>query len=182
MPKKLGILRTIVHILAWIVFVGLGIEAGAFITQTIGTLALTPEGAKRLWMQADLTGLYNHNQSIYVAVMCLICIVAVLKTILFYQIVRILYDKKVTLSRPFSQSVRKFVAISTSLAFGIGFFALFGVGHVEKLEAHGVAMPGLEQMKLDGGAVWLFMGVVLLVMGEVFKKGIQMQEENDLTV
>jgi hypothetical protein len=35
---------------------------------------------------------------------------------------------------------------------------------------------------LGGADVWLFMGVALLVIGRVFKKGIEIQNEIDLTV
>ena len=35
---------------------------------------------------------------------------------------------------------------------------------------------------IGGGDVWLFMAVVLMVIGQVFKKGIELQTESDLTV
>jgi len=46
----------------------------------------------------------------------------------------------------------------------------------------GVKMPGIEHLRLAGADVWLFMGVILLVIAQIFRKGIEIQDENDLTV
>ena len=43
-------------------------------------------------------------------------------------------------------------------------------------------LPSLQQLKFEGGDVWLFMGVILLIFAMIFKKGIEIQSENDLTV
>jgi len=37
-------------------------------------------------------------------------------------------------------------------------------------------------MRLAGADVWLFMGIVLLIIAFIFKKGIEIQSENDLTI
>lgn len=41
-------------------------------------------------------------------------------------------------------------------------------------------MPDLHYLRLGGADVWLFMGITLLVIAQIFKKGIEIQ--NDLTV
>ena len=43
-------------------------------------------------------------------------------------------------------------------------------------------MPDIHQLRIGSGDVWLFMAVVLIVIAEIFKKGIELQNENDLTV
>lgn len=43
-------------------------------------------------------------------------------------------------------------------------------------------MPALENLKLGGSDVWLFMGVTLLIFAKIFKKEIELQTENELTV
>jgi len=37
-------------------------------------------------------------------------------------------------------------------------------------------------LHIDGADVWLFMALVLFVFAQVFKKGIELQNENDLTI
>lgn len=182
MSKKTDYFRIILHVVAWIIFVGLCIEACGFLVNTIATLSLTPEGAKRFWTQVDLSGLYHHNRTYYITLTSLICIAAMLKAIMFYLIVRIFYDKKASLSKPFSESVRKFLLTIAWLSAGIGLFSLWGARYVKTILEEGVTMPALENMKLDGGAISLFMAVILLVVAQAFKKGIEIQNENDLTV
>jgi hypothetical protein len=43
-------------------------------------------------------------------------------------------------------------------------------------------MPAIESLRIGGADVWLFMGVTLLVIGQIYKKGIEIQTENELTV
>jgi hypothetical protein len=68
------------------------------------------------------------------------------------------------------------------LALAIGLFATWGTNFSENLVQQGVAIPSIQHLKISGGDVWVFMGVVLLVIAYVFKRGIEIQEENELTV
>jgi hypothetical protein len=43
-------------------------------------------------------------------------------------------------------------------------------------------MPDAESLHFGGADVWLFMGVTLFVIAQIFKRGIEIQAENDLTV
>jgi hypothetical protein len=109
-------------------------------------------------------------------------IAAILKALMFYFIVKILHDKKLNLSKPFNEAVRRFVLIIACLALGIGIFSFWGAKFAGELVSQGVELPGIEQLRLGGGDVWLFMGVTLLIIAVIFKKGVEIQNENDLTV
>jgi hypothetical protein len=43
-------------------------------------------------------------------------------------------------------------------------------------------MPELQHLRIGGADVWLFMGVVLYVVAQMFRRGIEIQSENELTV
>jgi len=43
-------------------------------------------------------------------------------------------------------------------------------------------MPDVQYLRLGGADVWLFMGVTLFVIAQIFKRGIEIQTENELTV
>jgi hypothetical protein len=43
-------------------------------------------------------------------------------------------------------------------------------------------MPDIEHLRVGGADVWIFMAVALFVVGQVFKKGTELQTENELTV
>jgi hypothetical protein len=172
----------ILLVVAWIIFAGLGIDAGGFITKTFANLTLPPEQAARFWRQADLTALYRHNESHYVTLASLVIITTVLKTLMFYFIVRILHSKELNLSQPFNDVVRRFVLTITYFALGIGFFSLWGSKFWGQMVSEGVIMPDTEQLRLGGGDVWLFMSVTLFIIAQIFKRGIEIQTENELTV
>jgi hypothetical protein len=109
-------------------------------------------------------------------------IVAVFKAILFYLIVKILHDKKLNMSQPFSVEMGQFIFIMSYLAFGIGLFSRGGVKYAEWFVQQGVQMPDVQHLHLDGSDVWLFMGVILFIIAQIFKRGIEIQAENELTV
>jgi hypothetical protein len=182
MSKKTDYLLKALHVVAWIIFVGVCIEAGGFIFNAIFTLMLNPEGANKFWMEVNLSELYNYNQSHYVTVISLMIIVAVMRAVMFYLIVRVLYNNALNLAKPFNETIRRFISNIAYLALGIGLFSFWGAQFAAGIVAQGVKMPELQYLRLGGADVWLFMGVTLLVIAQIFKKGIEIQNESDLTV
>ena len=172
----------ILHILAWVIFVGICIEAGGIIVNAFFTLLLNPVGAQRFWQEIDLSGLYYYDPGYFFVETLFISIVAVLRAILFYLIVKILYSKKLNLSRPFSEEVGRFIFRASYVTFLIGLFSLWGGKYTAWLIQQGVQMPAVDYLRLGGGDVWLFMAVTLFVIAQIFKRGIEIQSENELTV
>ena len=172
----------VLHVLAWIIFIGVCIEAGGFLFNAIYTLAFSPAYAGHLWQQVDLSTLYQYDKGYYFTVICFIVIVAILRAILFYLIVKILYDKKLNLAQPFNKEVGRFILNVAYLSFGIGLFSFWGARYSGWLASKGVNMPVIEAMRIGGADVWLFMGVTLLVIAQIYKRGIEIQTENELTV
>lgn len=68
------------------------------------------------------------------------------------------------------------------MALGLGIFAYYGVNYTAWLVTQKVEMPDIQPMGLGGADVWLFKCVTLNVLAQIFKRGIEIQEENDLTV
>ena len=182
MSKKTDYILKALNVVSWIIFIGVCIEAGGFIFNAFFTLILTPAGADKFWIEVNLSELYNYNQSHFVTMISLMIIVAVMRALMFYFIVKIFHDKKLNLAQPFNETVRRFILNIAYLALGIGLFSFWGAKFAAGLVAQGVKMPELQYLRLAGADVWLFMGVVLLVIAQIFKKGIEIQNENDLTV
>ena len=172
----------ILHILSWIIFIGVCIQAGGFIFNTFFTLVINSAGAKQFWEDIDLSSLYAYDRGYFFVQTFLMCIVAVLKAILFYMIIKLLYNKKISMSQPFSKEVRRFIFGVSYLTLLIGIFSRWGVGYSEWLTKKGIEMPGIQYLGLGGADVWLFMCVTLYVIAQVFKRGIEIQSENELTV
>jgi len=169
-------------ILSWIIFTGLGIEAGGVIFNTFYALALNPVGAKSYWMGADLSGLLQYDRGHFFVQAFFIIIVAVLKALMFYLIIKTLHDKKLNMAQPFNKELTRFISLLAYLALFIGFFCWWGSKYAEWLIKQNVNMPDVHQLRLEGASIWLFMGVTLLVIVQILKRGIEIQTENELTV
>ena len=172
----------VLHVLSWIIFIGLCIEAGGIIFNTFFTLFLNPIAAKSFWHQINLSSLLEFDRGYFMVTTLLMTIVAVLKAILFYLIVKILYDKKLNLTQPFNIEIKKVISNMSYLAMGIALFSNWGAKHNHWFLEKGIIMPDDNSMGFSGADVWLFMGIILLVIAQIFKRGIEIQSENELTI
>jgi Protein of unknown function (DUF2975) len=170
------------HVIAWIIFAGLSIDAGGYITNMIWTLALNSGHAKSFWGGIDFSSLLAYSASHFFVETLFMSIVTLMKVWMFYLIVKILYDKRLTMSQPFSKDLELFTFRTSYLALGIGFLSYCGVKYTEWLVSQGVNMPDLKYLHIGGADVWMFMGVTLFVIAQIFRRGKEIQSENDLTV
>jgi Protein of unknown function (DUF2975) len=182
MKISTNLVLQILHVIAWIIFIGVCIEAGGSIFSAFYTLVINPINAATFWVGNDLSALYKYDPGHFFAETLHICIAGVLKACIFYLIVKILYYKKLDMSQPFNNEVRLFIIKISWLAFGIAFFTWRGVKYTEWLVSQGVKMPDTQHLRLGGADVWVFMGVILFVIAQIFRRGIEIQSENELTV
>ena len=173
----------VLQILSWIIFIGLCIEAGGIAVNTIITLFINPAGVENFWEGADyLSSLYKFDHGYFFVITLTMTIVAVLKAILFYLIVQLFTEKKLRISQPFSSELSRFMINQAYLALGIGLFSHSGSEYSAWLTKQGVKSADLQSLHMEGGDVWLFMAVILFVIVQIVKKGIEIQNENDLTI
>lgn len=175
-------LLNVLHVVAWVIFIGLCIDAGGCITSAAYTMFINPINAATFWVGNDLSALYQYDPGYFLVETILISIATVLKAILSYLIVKLLYDKKLNMAQPFNDAVRRFLILGSVLAFAIGFFTLWGVKYTKWIVSLGVVMPDSQQLRLGGADVWMLMGVILFVIAQIFKRGMEIQSENELTV
>ena len=172
----------VLHIVSWVIFIGLCVVAGGIIFSTIYTLGFNPIAAKSFWNKADLSGLYDFDKGYFISETIFMSIVAVMQAILFYLIVKIFHNKKLNLTQPFNTEMTRFISNMSYLTLGIGLFSFWGAKNTKWLVTKGVTMPDVQSLGLGGGDVWIFMGITLLVIAKVFKRGVEIQSENDLTI
>ena len=172
----------ILYVLSWIIFIGVSIEAGGSIFSAFYTLVINPVNAATFWEGNDLSALYNYDPGHFLAETLLISIAAVMKACMFYMLIKILHNKKLDLSQPFNKEVRRFIIAISVLTLGIGLFTWSGVNYTKWLVTQGVTMPDTQDLRLGGADVWLFMSVILFIIAQIFKRGIEIQTENELTV
>lgn len=172
----------VLYVLSWIIFIGVCIEAGGSIFSAFYTLVINPVNAATFWEGNDLSALYKYDHGHFFVETLLISIAGVMKAIIFYLVIKILHDKKVNMAQPFNNEVRRFILTVSYLTFGIAFFTWRGVKYTEFLVRQGVPMPDTQNLRLGGADVWMLMGVTLFVIAQIFKRGIEIQTENELTV
>ena len=174
----------VLQVVAWIIFIGLCMEAGGTTVNTFITLFINPAGVHNFWEgSAYLSSLYDFDQGHFAAITIIMTIVAVLKAIMFYLIVKLFTDKKLRISQPFNLELRRFILKQSYLALGIGLFCQFGLKYSGWLSStKGLVTADLQSLHIAGSDVWLFMAVILFIIVQVVKKGIEIQNENDLTI
>jgi len=178
MEKTTQILK-ILNVLAWMIFVLLSIQAGAFLFNVFFSLVINPVGAKYFQRDIDLSNLYAFSTLSFFAETLMMVLVATIKAYLFYLIVLIF--KTLNIIKPFSVDVERFIFKMSYVALVIGALSLFGIRYSEGLIERGVKLPEMYKY-FGGGDVFLMMAAILFVIAQVFKRGIEIQSENDLTV
>ncbi|HJT73086.1 MAG TPA: DUF2975 domain-containing protein, partial [Chitinophaga sp.] len=180
MEIKITIRQTlnILLVLSWIIFIGLCIEAGGFIVNAIFAI-VNPAVVKHLWREVDLSDLFKYDHGHFFVVTLLMSIVAVMKAWLFFLIIMILHNKDLDISQPFSKKVRRFIFRLSYAALFIGVFSWYGVKYTMWLVQQGVRIPDTQYLRLGGADVWLFMAVVLFIIAQIFKRGVEIQSENE---
>lgn len=171
------------QILSWIIFIGLCIEAGNIILSTIIMLIIKPTTSVYFWEGADyLSSLHQLDQGHFITITITMIIVAVLKAIMFYLILKQLSNKNLNMAQPFSLKLQRFILNLSYIMLGIGIFSNIGAKYSYSLSKQGFQMADLQALHIEGADIWVFMAIILCVVATIFKKGIEIQNENELTI
>jgi hypothetical protein len=178
MSKRNNFVFTIVHIIAWIIFVGLCIEAGALLVNFVFSL-VKPEVVHKLYQKLDLSELYSHSKWAYYGMYSFILTISVLKAYLFYLVIMLLSN--INLSKPFSSYVARQISKISYYTFSIGLISYIARETSRNLSRHGYEIDTLNQFWADSQA-FILMAAVIYVIAIIFSRGVELQNENDLTV
>jgi len=166
------------HVIAWIIFIGLSIEAGALIVNFIFSL-FKPEFVGNLYQKLDLSQMYQQNKWAFFGTYSFVLFISVLKAALFYTVIEMLL--KLDLSKPFSTFVSRKIVSIAYYTFSIGIISHIAREVVKNLQHHGYEIDKLGQFWVDSSA-FIIMAAIIYIISVIFKRGIEIHEENDLTV
>lgn len=166
------------HVVAWIIFVGLCIEAGALIVNFVYSL-FKPEIVGNLYQKLNLSSMYQQSKWAYFGMYGFIILIAVLKAVLFYLVIQLLL--KLDLSKPFSSFAANKISKISHFTFLIGILSFIARETAKNLSHRGYEIDKLSQFWVDSQA-FILMAAVIYVIAAIFKKGVELQNENDLTV
>ena len=178
MSKTNNIVFKALHIVAWILFVGLCIEAGGLIVNLIFSL-YKPEFIQNLYQKLDLIEIYNRSKGAFYGIYSFILFISLLKACLFYVVIELLW--KLNLAKPFNSFVSKKITQISYFTFSIGILSYIARQTVINLQHNGYVIDNLNGFWGDSQA-FILMAAVIYVIATIFKKGVEIQNENDLTV
>lgn len=165
-------------VIAWIIFVALCIEACALLVNFIYSL-FNPAVLKNLYQKLDLSEMYNRNTATYYSMYTFILVIAFFKAALFYDVIKLV--SKLDLKRPFSSFVSKQISLISSITFAIGLISMVARQTANNLSHKGYDVNMLNDFWVDDQAYILLAGVIYAI-ATIFKRGIEIQNENDSTI
>lgn len=178
MSKTYNFVFWVLYIVTWIIFVGLSIEAGGLIVNFFFSL-YNPEFIQNLYQKLDLTEMYRESEWAFFRTYSFILIISVLKACLFYTVIMLMH--KMDSSKPFNTFVAKKISQLSYFTLSIGLLSYLARQLAEDLMHQGFAANNLNQFWPDSDA-FILMGAIIYIIATIFKKGVDIQNENDLMV
>ena len=126
-----------------------------------------------------ISEIYNLNKWAYFGMYGFILVIAFLKAYMFYIVVKLML--KLDLSNPFNTLVSEQITNIAYCTFSIGLFSYIGREIAKSLIHYGYTVDNLNPFWADSQA-FILMAAVVYVIAQIFQKGIELQNENDLTV
>ena len=178
MSERNNIVFKGLHIVAWVIFVGLSIDVGALIVNFIFSV-YKPEFVLNLYQKLDMSKMYNLSKWAFFSMYSFILAISILKAHLFYIVIKLI--SKLDLAKPFNSYVAGQITKISYYTLSIGFISYLARQTARNLQHRGFETDNLNQFWADSQA-YILMAAVIYVIATIFSKGVEIQNENDLTV
>ena len=167
----------VLKILAFMGGIKYSIDCGSQLTSFVASF-INPDWAKRTYeVNLNIFSIREHSISFYAYAMCLTIAVSVLKAFIWYVIFNLLL--KLKLQTPFSMEVEKKLERIAFLLLGVWFVSsVFWKIYIYYLSK----TTGIQLLTNNIGDEYFFIAGILYIVSQIFKRGIEIQEENQLTV
>lgn len=169
----------ILKILTWAGFLGLCVKAGSLLFSYCVSLFVNPNGAKNLYMGLDLSQLKEQSSSDYSILFFFTFLIVALQALMFFVLLRIF--KHINVVSPFDEKIRTLILNLSVLTFGIGVLGKLTVGFSSRFINQGLSFPHLFE-HIDMGDSFIFFSGIIFFISVLFKKGIELQTESELTI
>jgi len=165
----------VVHVMFWIAFIGLCIKTGSILTSFFVSLFVNNVAAGNLYLGLNLSDLFDFNTRYYTYIVSLLVVLTGLKAYIGYLIIK--FFLKFNLQKPFDDALTPIFMHISHVALSTGLLAIVAESYSKWLMKKGTSIP----IDWSGGEILFFAGVIYL-LALVFKRGTELQTENDLTV
>jgi hypothetical protein len=171
---KTETILVVMNVLAWITFIGLMIEAGAILV-TYGIGLANPKMVTKLYKGMDWDNLRQYDVWYYTGIITLKAAILILEAYTAYMVIKVLSTIKMT--NPFTMQVAKKLENIAYTLILVWVAVLIYNGQLRWLSKN---VADLEGKMLS--TEFILMGAVIYIIATIFKKGVDIQNENDLTV
>lgn len=171
---KTETILVVMNVLTWITFVGLLIEAGAILV-TYGIGLANPEMVPKLYKGMDWANLRQYDVWYYTGIISLKAAIFILEAYTAYMVIKVLSSIKMT--NPFTMQVAKRLENIAYTLLLVWVAILIYNGQLKWLSKD---VAGLEGKEFSADII-VYAGLVF-VISQIFKKGVEIQTENELTV
>ena len=153
------------------------ILCGSQLTTLVASF-INPDWAKRTYeVDLNMFSIREHSTWYYVFAMSLTIAVSAIKAFIWYVVFELL--SKLKLQTPFTMEVEKKLERIAYLLLAVWIVSSF----FWKTYIHYLSKEtGIQLPVNNSGDEYLFMAGIIYIISQVFKRGIEIQEENDLTV
>ena len=166
------------HVVSWIIFTGLCIEAGALLFNFIFTL-YKPIAANNIYKGLNLSMIYENHLFHYIGLMSFVIALALLKAYLFFLVVKLFM--KLNVIKPFTIEIARLIEKISFEVFAIAFVSISANLYTKRLIQSGYEAGNVMKFWNDTTA-FLMLAAIIYIISKIFNKGIELQNENDLTV
>lgn len=178
MSPKTDLVTQFLHVISWIIFIGLCYQTGALIFNYTFMQFHVFE-VENLYLILDLTKLFEQDEVLFGLIFSLAIGVTAMKAYTFFLITQIFSN--LNLHKPFSEKISTLISNISYYIFFVGILGALSDRFQQGLLKRGYEVAAAGQYWNDYDA-YLMMAAVVFVIAQIFKKGMEMQSENDLTV
>lgn len=168
----------LITVIIWSIFIGLCIQAGTLIFTFTYSL-IQPIISKDLYEGLNLFSLQTQSKWQYITLVSLLISISILKAQLFYTMIRIFI--KIDLVHPFSKGIAILISKLSYIAFTLGVTQFLSGRFVKTLDTEVFQLMGVDN-HLSSSFEYFLISALIFAIAQVFKHGVEIQAENELTV
>ena len=161
------------HILSWIVFIGLCIKTGAIIISYVVSIG-NPEAAQNLYAGLDLSEYYNYSFRQYTFIVSYKVALFATEAYIAYLVTKLL--STLNIQKPFNLEVQKLMQSISYSIFNLWILALVHNAHVQF-----VGQKNNFDLNLFSSD-FIFLAGIVFIFAQIIKRRIEIQSENELTI
>ncbi|MES2388796.1 MAG: DUF2975 domain-containing protein [Bacteroidota bacterium] len=165
---------TVMRVLTWVAYIGLCINAGSVLL-AYGLSCFIPEAAKNIYKGLDMYNLRQFGFMHYSLSVALMAAVPILQAQMCMLLIKVL--SKLNMANPFTKYVASKIVSISYILVGTWVVAVLAQAHDNWLQNE---LATIRINEVEG--LPLFMAGLVFIIAQVFKRGVEIQAENDLTI